>query len=60
MNHGKVALSWRWASTATVSKTMDDFPEPETPTNTVIRSFGMLSETSLRLLSRAPTTRMLS
>src|SRR6266540_2390812 len=60
MNKGKVALSWRWASTATVSKTMDDFPEPDTPTNTVIRSFGISSETSLRLFSRAPTTRMLS
>jgi hypothetical protein len=44
MAQGKVALSWRCASMAIVSKTIDDFPEPDTPANTVIRFFGILSE----------------
>ncbi len=45
-------------STATVSKTSDDLPEPETPTNAVICRFGMRTDTSRRLFSRAPVTVM--
>ncbi len=53
-NQVKVSFSWRWDSTAIVSKTTDDFPEPETPVKTVRRPFGMRRSTSLRLFSRAP------
>ncbi|MEY9484860.1 hypothetical protein RKD26_000654 [Streptomyces calvus] len=49
-----VSLSCRCDSTAMVSKTTDDFPDPETPVNTVSRPFGMRSVTSLRLFSSAP------
>src|SRR5919108_1978472 len=38
-------------STAMVSKSTDDFPDPETPVNTVGRPFGMRRVTSLRLFS---------
>ena len=37
-----------------VSKTIDDLPEPETPVKIVSFRFGMRSETSWRLFSRAP------
>jgi hypothetical protein len=36
---------WRCASVATVPKTIDDLPEPETPVKIVIFRFGMRSET---------------
>src|SRR3712207_8720970 len=48
----KVSFNWRCASAAMVSKTSDDFPEPDTPVKTVICCLGMSSETSLRLFSR--------
>jgi hypothetical protein len=54
MNIVKFSYSCRCASVVIVSKTIDDFPEPETPVKIVILRFGMLSETSLRLFSRAP------
>jgi len=54
----KVSLSCRCASAAIVSNTIDDFPEPETPVNTVILRLGMVSETFLRLFSRAPVILM--
>src|SRR3712207_924080 len=41
-----------------VSKTREDFPEPDTPVNAVIFCLGMFSEMSLRLFSRAPRTAM--
>jgi hypothetical protein len=41
-----------------VSNTKDDFPEPETPVNTVIFRRGMSTEMFLRLFSRAPRTWM--
>ncbi len=44
----------RWLSAAMVPKTSDDFPDPETPVNTVILRLGMSSETFFRLFSRAP------
>ena len=53
MNMLKFSFIWRCASVATVSKTIDDFPEPETPVKTVILRLGMRSETSFRLFSRA-------
>ncbi|GFN08631.1 hypothetical protein Smic_71870 [Streptomyces microflavus] len=53
-NEVKVSFSCRWDSTAIVSKTTDDFPEPETPVKTVIRPFGRVRETSRRLFSCAP------
>src|SRR5437868_3357901 len=43
-----------------VSNTSELLPEPETPVNTVIRRFGSSMLTSLRLFSRAPTTRIRS
>ncbi len=49
-----MSLSRRWDSAATVSKTIDDLPEPDTPVKTVIAPLGMSSETSRRLFSRAP------
>ncbi|ARX87778.1 hypothetical protein SMD44_07260 [Streptomyces alboflavus] len=52
MNHGYVSLSWRCDSTAIVSKTTDDFPDPDTPVKTVRRPFGMRRSTSFRLFSR--------
>src|SRR5687767_7092290 len=41
-----------------VSNTSDDFPDPDTPVNTVTFCLGMFSEISLRLFSRAPRTSM--
>jgi hypothetical protein len=48
------------ANVAMVSNTIDDFPEPETPVKIVIRRFGIRSEMSLRLFSRAPRISMYS
>ena len=50
----KFSLSRRCDSLAIVSKTIEDLPEPDTPVKMVILRFGMLSETFLRLFSRAP------
>src|SRR5262245_40455880 len=50
----------RWDSAAMVSKTSELFPEPETPVNTVRRRFGISTLRSLRLLTRAPCTRISS
>ena len=47
-------------SAAIVSKTSELLPEPETPVNTVSRRFGISTLTSLRLLTRAPCTRIRS
>src|SRR5258708_33587206 len=41
-----------------VSKTIEDLPEPDTPVKMVILRFGMRSEMSLRLFSRAPRIAM--
>src|SRR5687767_3706178 len=54
----KFSYSCRCASVAMVSKTMDDFPEPETPVKMVIWRLGMRSDTSFRLFSRAPRISM--
>jgi hypothetical protein len=56
----KVSLSWRRASDATVSNTMEDFPEPDTPVKMVIFRLGIRSDTFLRLFSRAPRISMYS
>src|ERR1051325_9131945 len=48
----------RCDSAAMVPKTSDDLPDPETPVNTVSRRLGISTLTSLRLLTRAPCTRM--
>ena len=48
----------RCDSAAIVPKTSDDLPDPETPVKTVIAGFGMSTETSRRLFSRAPRTSM--
>src|SRR5260370_24141807 len=37
-----------------VSKTMDDFPDPDTPVKIVILRLGMRNDTFFRLFSRAP------
>ena len=58
MNRLKFSYSWRWASVAMVSNTIDDLPEPDTPVKIVILRLGMRSETSLRLFSRAPRISM--
>src|SRR3954471_10403200 len=58
MKRLKFSYSCRCASVAIVSKTMDDFPEPETPVKMVICRFGMRSVTSFRLFSRAPRISM--
>ncbi len=50
----------RCDSAATVSKTSELLPEPETPVKTVRRRFGISMLTSLRLFSRAPCTRIRS
>ena len=50
----------RWVSAATVPNTSDDFPDPETPVKTTSWRFGMSTEMSLRLFSRAPRTAMTS
>src|SRR5918912_3985580 len=43
-----------------VSKASEDLPEPETPVTTVSFSTGMVNETFLRLLTRAPRTMIAS
>lgn len=53
---GKVSLSSLRDFAATVSITSEDLPEPDTPVNTVIRYFGMRSETCCRLFSHASLT----
>src|SRR5690606_29849946 len=55
-----VSLISRWDSAAIVSNTSDDFPDPETPVKTEIRRFGISTETSFRLFSRAPRTLIMS
>src|SRR3954454_12571131 len=55
-----VSLISRWDSAAIVSNTSELLPEPETPVNTVSRRFGISTLTSLRLFTRAPTTRIRS
>src|SRR3954467_15570544 len=50
----------RCDSAAIVSKTSELLPEPETPVNTVSRRFGISTLTSLRLFTRAPSTRIRS
>src|SRR5438093_4452 len=45
---------------AIVLNTSELLPEPETPVNTVSRRFGSSTLTSLRLLTRAPCTRIRS
>ena len=54
----KGSVSCRWDSTAIVSNTIDDFPEPDTPVNTVISPLGMQSDTFFRLFSQAPSSTM--
>ena len=55
-----VSLIIRCDSAAMVPNTRELLPEPETPVNTVSRRFGISTLTSLRLLTRAPCTRMRS
>ncbi len=55
-----VSLIRRCDSAATVSKTSELLPEPDTPVNTVRRRLGSSTLTSLRLFSRAPCTRIRS
>jgi hypothetical protein len=55
-----VSLIIRCDSAAMVPNTSDDFPDPDTPVNTVNRRFGISMLTSLRLFSRAPLTQMRS
>src|SRR3954449_12856622 len=43
-----------------VLNTNELLPDPETPVNTVSRRFGISTLTSLRLLTRAPCTRIRS
>ncbi len=50
----------RCDSAAIVPKTSELLPEPETPVKTVSRRFGISTLTSLRLLTRAPCTRITS
>ena len=50
----------RCDSAAMVPKTSELLPEPDTPVNTVNRRFGISTLTSLRLLTRAPWTRIRS
>src|SRR6266550_3705569 len=46
----------RWPSAKMVSNARLDFPEPDSPVNTIMESLGRSSDTSLRLCSRAPPT----
>src|ERR1700687_932780 len=55
-----VSLISRCDSAAIVPNTSELLPEPETPVNTVNRRFGISTLTSLRLLTRAPCTRIRS
>ncbi len=50
----------RCDSAAIVLNTSELLPEPETPVNAVSRRFGISTLTSLRLLTRAPCTRISS
>src|SRR5215210_8521968 len=50
----------RCDSAAIVPKTSELLPEPETPVNTVSRRLGISMLTSLRLFTRAPSTRIRS
>src|SRR5687767_8138434 len=50
----------RWDSAAMVPKTSELLPEPDTPVKTVSRRFGISTLTSLRLFTRAPSTRIRS
>src|ERR1700754_4006631 len=50
----------RCDSAAIVPKTSELLPEPETPVKAVSRRFGISTLTSLRLLTRAPCTRIRS
>src|SRR4051812_28019836 len=50
----------RCDSAAIVPNTSELLPEPETPVKTVSRRFGISTLTSLRLFSRAPSTRITS
>src|ERR1700722_2497898 len=50
----------RCDSAAIVPNTRELLPEPETPVNTVRRRFGISTLKSLRLFSRAPSTRITS
>ena len=50
----------RCDSAAMVPNTSELLPEPEMPVNTVRRRFGISTLTSLRLLTRAPCTRIRS
>src|SRR6478735_8745330 len=43
-----------------VPNTRELLPDPETPVNAVSRRFGISTSTSLRLLTRAPYTRIRS
>ena len=55
-----VSLIMRCDSAAIVPNTRELLPEPETPVNTVSRRFGSSTLMSLRLLTRAPCTRIRS
>src|SRR5215470_4507808 len=55
-----VSLIRRCDSAAIVSNTSELLPEPETPVNTVSRRLGSATLMSLRLLTRAPWTRIRS
>jgi len=55
-----VSLIIRCDSAAIVPNTSELLPEPDTPVKTVSRRFGISTLTSLRLLTRAPWTRMRS
>ncbi len=50
----------RCDSAAMVLKTSELLPDPETPVNAVSRRFGISTSMSLRLLTRAPCTRIRS
>src|SRR5215470_14846074 len=50
----------RCDSAAIVPNTSELLPDPETPVNTVSRRFGISTLRSLRLLTRAPCTRITS
>ena len=55
-----VSLIIRCDSAAIVPNTSELLPEPETPVKTVSRRFGISTLMSLRLLTRAPCTRIRS
>src|SRR4051812_20021974 len=55
-----VSLMSRCDSAAIVPNTSELLPEPDTPVNAVSRRFGMSMLTSLRLFTRAPSTRIRS